>query len=179
MERRPEGLLERANQLDTGRQYRKPFNPQLRFHKPASQPEVLAPLGQRLARQLDDRAMVRLLLLGQDHVPFRQTLVVFSARFLDLVEDLVVVKVRARWVLSCNRRKQILTQRHLETPSRGQTTPRCESPAAEPRPRRRPSSLRRRGFRHRSRPAPRPIRGPVERFHPHDETYGEIPCGAK
>src|ERR1017187_5710739 len=114
--------------------------------------------------------MICLLLLGTFPVALRQVLFVFLARFLDLRKDLVIVKVLARWVLSCNRRKQILTQRHLETPFQVQSTSRCEYQEVEPRPHRQSSSWRRRGFRHTPCRAPRPIRGLIGPFHPHDET---------
>ena len=135
IESRPECLLERQQQLDAGHKNLVALHPELRFQEPAGQAQILALRGQRIARQLHDLTMVRLLLSGEDHVPFRQTLVVFPARFLDLIEDLVVVKVCARWILSCNRRKQILTQRHLETPSPARATPRFEYAATELRPR--------------------------------------------
>ena len=64
IEHRPERLLQRAQQLDAGRQNRKTFNPQVRFRKPARQPKILAVLGQSLACQSDHRSIVCLLLLG-------------------------------------------------------------------------------------------------------------------
>src|ERR1039458_5842483 len=146
----------------------------MRFNQPANQAKVLAPLGQRFAHQLDHRSMIGFFLLRTFPIALRQVLFVFLARFLDLRKDLVIVKVLARWILSCNRRKQILTQRHLETPSPEQTTPRCEYQEAESRPRRQPSSWRRTGFPRTRRPLPMPTLDQAARSRPDGETKADL-----
>src|ERR1039457_513697 len=146
----------------------------MRFNQPANQAKVLAPLGQRFARQLNHRSMICLLLLGTFPVALRQVLFVFLARFLDLRKDLVIVKVLARWVLSCNRRKQILTQRHLETPSPEQTIPRCGYRAGGSRPRRQPSFSRHMGPRRTRRPVPMPTLDPAARSRPYGEMKADV-----